>query len=1468
MSPAESRIESKPNVQRTFRDLSKEKVADIERASILARMGWSDAFGWDSLLESKRILMISEAGAGKTYECRAQQRELWEQGEPAFYLDLAQLATNNVRDLLSADEEARLDAWLAAQSDVATFFLDSIDELNLTLGSFETALNRLSKAVVGQLGRVRIIITTRPIAVDQQLFRKYFPVPDSWERIEGGHAFADVAMGRRRQGSNRQETAAPIWRNVALMPLSDDQIRVLAAVEGVNDADALLADILKRNAEDFARRPQDLVELCSDWHEHHRIRTHREQVEQNIRVKLKPRTDRREPAELSPDKALEGASRLALAAMLTRKLTIRLSVEADRGGEPGTALDPEAVLHDWTSEERGTLLERALFGFASYGRVRFHHRSVVEFLAAHHLHDRLCHGMPLKAVKRLLFTETPQKIKVVRPTMRPVAAWLAASHSSVFSEVQDREPEALLDLADPESLPLQQRVAALQSYMHHYGKGGWRGLHVPQVQVHRFASPDLDAHVSELWRAGVENIESRELLIELIGAGPMPGCANLVHGVAIDGSATQGERHDAIDALVRLDDPRVKSLAQSIVEEPALWPDAIARGAIVQLIPRYIAPDGVCEILKRVRASKSSVDSLEWVLPRKIAELVFPPKYLAQIRAGMTDLVTEGLAWEKHRARLVSKRSHLLPALAAVCLRLLREGETDASVLHSSVIALRLQDEDAPHCEAAQNLRAMLAEQASPLREAIFLADDAFSESVHPEVDPWRRLFRASYRGPLVLNDAQDGCWVRRILADPDRSLPVRTMMLEALSRVIWDGAGDPHDHIEGLRQYVSGEPELTTLIDRHLSPREIDPEEAELQANIERQRVSAAQRDAKNHADWVAFWREVAEHPETAFSADHEGNTAWNLWQAMRQSGKESRASGWNRRFIEQYFDKEVADRLRASMRPIWRNDRPTLPSERPEDKRGTILIRWQLGLAAIAAEAEDTDWAIKLSVEEAELAARYAPIELNGFPAWFEALARAHPDAVERTLGPDISAELEDYAARGSSSILLQDVSHAPTAVIKLFLPRLRAWLDAHHDNLRDGEVEAPAPGGLERVLEILLDHGGDETRAHIRDLAEDHLKVTGYGPFKQIWLTTLLRLDPAAGTAAVERVLAPVDASVTATAINVFGATFGERYGNLLVNLGDPSFTPKLLLRLTRIAYQHVRPCDDITREGTYSPGSRDWAQDGRNALLRAIIDAKGAEAWEVKLEMRNDPLFAHFRDRLALLAREKAAEEADGAIFSESEVATFNRYGEAPPTTRDDMFAMLVDRLDDLDDLLLQDVSPRAAWAGIRDEKVMRQQIALQLQSAANHAYTVDQEAVTADEKETDIRLRVASSGQQATIELKIGENWSGRQLRDTINDQLVTKYMAAETSRSGCLLVTVADINRSWQHPDTNEINEILDIDGLRTMLDVEAARIVDSLGGALRIAIKVLDLRPRLAAESKLNATRSGGQRGHFSGPS
>ena len=134
-------------IERTFQSIPENKLSEADQQSFLASLDWSRGTTWKDLLCLRRVLMISEAGAGKTYECRGQAKRLWDAGEPAFFIEMAALATGDLRIQLDEEEETRLDAWLASQSDVATFFLDSIDELKLTLGSFEQALKCLKKGI-------------------------------------------------------------------------------------------------------------------------------------------------------------------------------------------------------------------------------------------------------------------------------------------------------------------------------------------------------------------------------------------------------------------------------------------------------------------------------------------------------------------------------------------------------------------------------------------------------------------------------------------------------------------------------------------------------------------------------------------------------------------------------------------------------------------------------------------------------------------------------------------------------------------------------------------------------------------------------------------------------------------------------------------------------------------------------------------------------------------------------------------------------------------------------------------------------------------------------------------------------------------------------------------------------------------------------------------------------------------------
>lgn len=1434
------------SIKRSFRDLSDAEVADIEKASVLARVGWTGSFGWDELLRSQRVLIVSEAGAGKTYECQAQQAELWKAGEPAFFLDLATLAGSSVREMLGADDEERLDVWLRSQSEVATFFLDSIDELKLTLGKFDQALKRLNKALAGQLGRARIIVTTRPVSIDRELIVRHLPIPELGEAEPTAETFADMVMDRSKK-KPADDAAPKAWRNVGLMPLSREQIREFAALQGVLDPDALLADIRRRDAEEFAERPQDLVELCSDWCEHHRIRSHREQVETNIATKLKPGIKRKERAELSQETATEGASRLALAAMLTRKLTLRHDSDSDSVHASEAALDVSKILHDWSAEAQATLLERPLFGFASYGRVRFHHRSVVEFLTAKRLDALRERGDSIKSIKRLLLTETAQCVRTVRPSMRPVAAWLALSHDTVLDDIVALDPAVVLDHGDPQSLRPAQRIRALESYVHRYGHGGWRGLRTPRIQVRRFASRELTDSVKRLWDQGIENPEVRELFLQIIAAGKLDGCANIAYAVAMDGSQTGRERSLAIDALLQLNDPRLETLSASVDTDSVLWPDAVARRALLDLFPTYMPVARLSQILRRVKEKPRSVSDLSYWLPHDIETADLSPEYLDQLRQALSDLIIDGIAWEHDKfPHLRTKRPDLIAALVAACHRQAAEGVRNELWITSSLLAVFLSKADHSEEDALAELRRALAGLPADARETAFWKQDAFLARLHKSKDAWHRVFDLSEYGGIQLNDVKDAAWVRKRLSDLNEPLEHREMMLWTEMLLLNHATTDHRELLESLKPFVSDTPILTTIIDSRLKQQKGSAKLRQMKAANAKRSKQAKRRAAKAHASWVLFWREIAQDPDAVFAVDRAENTAWNLWQATARSGRESRASGWSRRFIEEQFSKAVADRLRETMMAAWRKDTPTLRSERPDGKKDTFLIRWQFGLAGIAAEAEDANWAKRLTEQEAERACRYAPMELNGFPSWLESLAVEYPAAVDRVLGEELSHSLREVTDANAYSMFLQNIRHASAIIAALFVPRIRAWLSEIAQV--DANPNSPQSGqNLRQAIEILIKSGNDDDRRFIKLIARQRLADGLAVPFANVWLPALLHLDAAAGVEAFEKGLRDSVASKTGVGVQLFAEIFDRDYGGIGVDLGAPGFTPPLLLRLLRLAYQHVRIGDDMHHESSYSRDTRDNAENSRNAVLSALLSATGPEGWVVKLEMADDPLFAHFKDRAIALAQERAAEEADNIALTEAEFAVLDKTGESPPTTRESMFTLMRDRLDDIDDLLLQDISPRELWATITEERVMRRELARALQDAGNLSYTIDQESVTADEKETDIRFRSTGSKQQGTIELKLADGRPGTDLFNTLRDQLLTKYMAADECRAGCLLVTIAK-DRKWAHPTSGKR---IGFEELMVVLNEEAERLSKELGGTVKLMAKGLDLRPRLSTEKK-----------------
>lgn len=1409
--------------------------------------------GWSTLLESQRVLLVAEAGAGKTHECEAQAESLFKRGKAAFFLRLETVAANGIRSSLFGEAlKKRFDDWRASSSQIGYFFFDSIDELQLVHGDFRNALKRVHEDLEGALGRATVVVTSRPIDIDRRAFADVLPVPKV--AIDEGHgeSFVRVAL----QGpSDEDKNRSPPFREVTLLPISDEEIVEFARGQRVTNPDQLLDEIRARHAEDFARRPQDLIELCDSWRDSGKIRSHYEQLKSHISARLRARPKRKEPAELTLDKARSGVQRLALAAILGRRLTIRHSAGADVEGSGDAPLVPDDLLSDFTPSEIETLLQRPIFAEGGYGRVRFHHRSVLEFLAAAEVDHLISSGaLAVSAAKRMLFSRSDEQGLLPKPSMRPVAAWLAKMRPEIFDTVLKEEPSTLLLYGDPESLSDDQCAKALRAYVQRHGAGQWRGLEMPTLQLERLARQPLHQVVLDAWSTGIENPEVRQILLQLIAVGRYKQCADLAVAVAENKACEDRERFEALEALVELDDYRIDVLIESLASAQPGWGQRIGRWVAQNFYPNNVTEDQLVRLLTAAPRAATRDDFFPSGVAAMIERVSVSRDRLERLLPGLLALTRSLVVVDKEVDSLNDRRGRLQASyiLRGLSVRLLEEGSRAPDIIEAAVLGFRAAGYSSLDNERKHKLGNLIDQLPAHERRAVFDADLTCVARLEPRRSIQAVLGRLMFQGPLHYSIEKEGPWVLRDLADVTTDKARRSLLLRMVTFLV---RTDVPAEIDPVRAAVRDSPallsELAELVKASVPTREMLEAREQERKRSERHALE----QAGYRAEWAAFWKELAERPALALAPGRVKGTIWNLSTVLSKPSRGNDSGRWDREFLERSFGGPVTDAVRRSLMAYWRDMRPTLPSERKE--KNTYLVVWTFGLMGLYAEAEDPRWTRSVSASDAELAARYALVELNGLPDWLAALADAHPQVVERVLGGEIESELKGTGGDGGwHSMLLQSLRYGRFEIARVLEKHLVVWLRGVGRRLMRARHNPVAEAKLDQVVRVLLAHGSPATKCWLMELATCEAVAAGQGPFLFYWLPVLMRLNPTRGAGLLLRALSKLPVERRGVAVHAIGCLFSERRAE-----GGASWSstlpPETLLHLNREIYRHVVPESDERHEGAYSPGPRDNAETGRRLVFDALIQAVGAQAYQAKLALSADPLFAHAKDRIAALAHERLAEETDASVISLDELARLFQGGELAPMTSTDMAHLLSDRLDDLQDLMSIDASPKAAWAKVTDENSLRPAIARELDMMSKGAYTVDQEGVTVDGKETDIRFR-ALSRYQASIELKVGEKpRSGKELRETIETQLVKKYMAARNARTGCLLVTVADPDKRWVHPDTGRA---MDRHQLQEMLTEAAKLAQQGLGGDARVMARVLDLTPRLPKESgvKKASRRSG----------
>lgn len=1000
-----------------------------------------------------------------------------------------------------------------------------------------------------------------------------------------------------------------------------------------------------------------------------------------------------------------------------------------------------------------------------------------------------------------------------------------------------REPEILLTLGDPESLDIGTRRRLVRAFVSAYGQGSWRGLHIPIDEVRRLAHIDLSALVRELWGVRPENDDIREFLIELIWQGPIRDCADLMHIAAIDVQNTASDRISAIKALLACgQNDIVRDIAENMLSDSDVWSGQVVQGVLEDIFPEVISPGEMVELIEQIPESRNRDGGFDWVL-HKIVDTTTPlSEPFILLRNQIADLILRTRNEEQDFYDMQGVFGHFAPELARLCARQIDESTVlpDAESIRAFVIASRFGEHRVSLGDQVRELRGRFQENAE-LRRSAFWAELELMDEVVPNSDDFQRYYQACYGG--LVGDLQqfDRPWLELALQDISR--PERRSV--ALHALVTIGMQENFD-FEALRGMLLDQPHLVAILDERTTPRAQSEGLEAIRVRSEALRLERGAREDQRLHDWKEWRGELVADPEGAFSVGKQLQTVTNLyyWLRAREHGR-SQYDVWDKAALINVFSLVIADKAESAFRSFWRSSRPQLWSERPFEKRNSTLNTWIYGLCGVSAEADAPGWAELLSYDEALRASAYATLELNGLAPFIHDLVISHPAAVDYTIGNELVAELAVGGENGHLPIL-QDLAHTEIGLQRLLYPRFIEALAAipYVFDVESGQHWAHH---LNQILGVLDEAMDGDIREEVAGECARRYEANREGPLAHVWIRGLFRLNVERGAQVLFAQTDNIDdTTAQLDAVGIFAALFGGDDAVSLMKVADPVQLARLLGQLVRAAYAFIRREDDQVHEGVYSPDVRDKAESARNFLLSKLLETPGLEARRVILELATESDFAYFPDRLRLLARQRAAVDAEFSPYDTEALVALENHYEIPPNDRDGIFSTMMDRLDDLaHEVAHHDFTNRRTLRTISDEEEMQRNLALWIEAKANGAYVVTREDEVADRKRPDIRLAAVLGGQKAVAEVKLADRWSLPDFERALRAQLLGQYLRHEMCKAGCLLLTYNGEKSYWINPTTRKRMHFTEI---VAHLVVKARELEEESSGEVRLAVFGLDL--------------------------
>jgi hypothetical protein len=1427
-------------LNRTFIDFqeNQEREESALQSYVAERYG-DGPLNWTKLLESRYVVLLGEPGSGKTWEMEAQVELLRQQGQYAFFIPIERLINKTIDNILLLQEKEIYRDWQKKPAK-ATFFLDAVDEAKLIkLNAIRDVLANFTQGIgLPALPRSKVVISCRV---------------SEWQ----GDTDCDE-LCRYFNISSDNSKDKNVLRIVRLAPLSDKQIHSFVSSR-LPKPDKFIQALYQSQAWEFAGRPQDITDLINYWQRFGQLGTLRQLIEFNITEKLKePHPER--PNPLSYEKAKDGVERLAAATVFCKRFTFAIDENIDLS----EAISPSLVLSQWHKEEIDSILNRALFDSAIYGRVRFHHRRTSEYLAASWLQSCLINGCDYSQdVEPHLFIKCYEQT-VIPPSLAPIAAWLAVIDNKIWNQrlkekLLGEHPEILIKYGDPQSLSIDDRRLLLQKIVKKYSSN--TKVYFYSIgdyfdyakQLHFLSAPELAEDIQKYIRDKTLADGIKEFFIELARHGRLTECIDAVLGVL---ESSNAQDHLTWIAVLTIRDAgslaHRQQLARIAIHYPsisgrlcdalcgALYPNAIDVDNLITLLERTEQPHKVSTLLQR---------NFEGYFKKDLSQ-----DHLKRLLAGLNRLMNQlPLLKSNNKTVPISERyAWLGQILALIVKRLLQYQQLGEELVAKAAKALIMLDSYNKYQEPWNEKVSLVQElqyHQTILQAYVWQRVKLLQAKQSNKRLSWYDIFHhySVAKRETVIKKV-DLKWLLEDVATIESE--ANRMVALQLAIDLWNDSGRPRQYIKQFRQALQKQPSLQQFFHKQVENWFI----------------------WKLKPYWYFYrslkyyeWKYKVSHPLNWFLKNwfQEKKRYWRNWFWLLRHLKDIREGKWwalcfliaycqdflainkkrelsNWQAIIPLYGKHIEQAAQQGLKSFWRIYNPLSWDIDKLDKAHMIHIlpydiqlnckahMIDIGLTGLTIAITEGLKFSDLSESEAKIAAAYAANEINGFPDWLSKLAAIHPQAVRQVLSQYIQWQWQSFNATYSFRSILLDLWCSPLELQKLVIEEIWQYLlanDPLHSNM------------LRVALMLLLKCPGifEQKLSNLAAKRINTLSITER-PFL-IWLMAWFYLDGKEAIKFLEDLLDKIDNP------NAFMEQFCAdsnqinslpHQGYVLVKM-PLDWQATVLEQLIILVCQYIRFDQDIHHEGTYTPNNRDYAQGFRDSLFSALAQSSDREAYPVLNKLADNPLLVNERDWILKLATERVQQEAEKRTSWEpNDIADFSKECESTPHSSYSLFKLALKRLASIkDEVENHDFSIRGIIRPEDDECELRKFLGKRLEELSQSRYEVVQEAEVDAGKKTDLRLTREDLG-PVTIEIKLSHKRRYTELKKALTEQLVGLYLKAYRSQYGILLLGHISEKATWKDQKRNltfNFNELIND------LKKEAKNILDT-----RMDIKGLEV--------------------------